>query len=186
MWLCTYLTYVTEQIWLLHCRSEPHSHHALYAYRTNIFVYIYQNTPSWNMCFTHCCHVWQQICSSNATYMPDEYISSCADVRQLCQYICLISAHCNEQIDHMYWYIYTSHCWNMPLNKYVIHSRSVPLHHYCSLHMNHTILYMQVKNKNYNFYLPCYIHVSASNKYVLHMPYICDVKISSHVMRQLC
>ena len=35
---CTCLTYVTEQVWLPHCKYDSHSHYAKWPYRPNIFV----------------------------------------------------------------------------------------------------------------------------------------------------
>ena len=48
-----------------------------------------------------------QICPSNARYMPNIPITSCADIRQLCQYIFLKNTH---------------------------HIAHVSLHFHCSLH----------------------------------------------------
>ena len=61
------------------------------------------------------------ICSSNATYKPHIPISSCAHVRHLCQYTCLIWTHCNQQCEQEHWYTYLSHYWHMPQNKYASH-----------------------------------------------------------------
>ena len=38
--------YIMIQIWLHHCKYEPHSHYAMWAYRPNIFAHISQNTTT--------------------------------------------------------------------------------------------------------------------------------------------
>ena len=43
-------------------------------------------------------------------------------MRQLCQYICLIWTHCNQQCDQECRFTCTSHYWHMPLNKYTCHT----------------------------------------------------------------
>ena len=48
----------------------------------------------------------KQIYTSSGTYMPHMPITLFADIRQLCQYICLIGIHCNQHCDHKHWYIY--------------------------------------------------------------------------------
>ena len=50
--LYTQLTYITEQIWLPHCKYNSHNQHALRLYRPNIFAHICQNTTSCNRYFT--------------------------------------------------------------------------------------------------------------------------------------
>ena len=60
----------------------------------------------------------KQICPCNATYMLHMPISSCADIRQLCQYIYLISAYQNQKCHHKHWFTYISYYWHMTLNKY--------------------------------------------------------------------
>ena len=58
------------------------------------------------------CHV----CTRNkyAHQMPHIPITPCADVRQLCLYICLIYTHCTEQQDQKCMDTCIPHYWNMP------------------------------------------------------------------------
>ena len=86
----TCLTYVTEQIWMLHCKYDSHSHYAKWTYRSTFF-YIstkIQQTSTNTSQITKC--VPEKICPSNTTYMPHMPNTFCADIRQLCQYINLI------------------------------------------------------------------------------------------------
>ena len=53
---CTHIWYITEQMWLPHCKYEPHSHYDTWANRSNI-LNVYQNTTYCNI-FTHYCQVW--------------------------------------------------------------------------------------------------------------------------------
>ena len=41
--LYTYLTYITIQIWLQHSKYQSHGKHAKWAYRPNIFGYLFLN-----------------------------------------------------------------------------------------------------------------------------------------------
>ena len=66
-------------------------------------------------------------------------ITSCADLRQLCQYIYLILTQCNEQCDHEDWHEYIPHYWHLPLNKYVCHTAHVS-------HCNSTAFYIQTQH----------------------------------------
>ena len=43
-------------------------------------------------------YVPKLICPSNATYKPQMTISSCADIRQLCQYICLYEPTASDNV----------------------------------------------------------------------------------------
>ena len=62
-------------------------------------------------------------------YMPDMPITSCADMRLLCQYIYLILILCNQQCCQEYYYTYISHYWHMPLNKYAFHITHICMSH---------------------------------------------------------
>ena len=46
--LCTYLTYITEQVWLPHSIYRPHGQHAKCACGPNIMAYICQNKTKCN------------------------------------------------------------------------------------------------------------------------------------------
>ena len=59
---------------------------------------------------------WQHICPSDAIYISNMPITSCAHRRQLCQYIDLILTQCNQLCEQEHWYTYISHYWHMPLN----------------------------------------------------------------------
>ena len=61
----------------------------------------------------------QQICPLNTKCMLHMPISSCADIRQLCQYICLIQTWCNQQCYYKDLYTITSLAY--ALNKYACH-----------------------------------------------------------------
>ena len=57
----------------------------------------------------------------NITCKPYMPIRSCAHMRQLCQYICIIYAHWNQHCDQKHWCTYISHYWYMFLKKYSSH-----------------------------------------------------------------
>ena len=86
-------------------------------------------------------------------HMP---ISSCADIRQLYQYICLILTQCNQGHDHNHYYTYIHIIGICPWTICLPHCTYVSLYFYCNLHTDPTLLY-----------LTCYIHICTSNKYVL-------------------
>ena len=57
----------------------------------------------------------------------------------------------------------------------------VPLNLYCSLHLDPTVLYTEVKKQQTTtLYLLCYCHICARNKYSTEMPHIC------HICQLLC
>ena len=57
-----------------------------------------------------------------------------------------ILTQCNKQCDQDHWYTYISHYLHMSLtNMPVIMYKYVPLHLYCSLHIDSILLHMQVK-----------------------------------------
>ena len=129
------------------------------------------------------CTCQKLICSSNATFKLHMPVSSCAYLRQLCQYICLIWTHYNQQCDQKHWYnplhnIGICPWTNMPPKLHIY----IALHYHCSLHIDHTLLHIQVqKTTNYNSYLVCYIHTCGNNKYAPVMPKICHICQSLHV-----
>ena len=53
--------------------------------------------------------------------MPHKPITSCMDIRKLCQYIYLIWIHCNQKYNQKIWYAYIPHYFHMPLKKYACH-----------------------------------------------------------------
>ena len=59
--LNTYLTYITQQIWLPHSKYSTCSQHAVLAYRPNSFAYICQNRTNWNFHFTCYCLICARI-----------------------------------------------------------------------------------------------------------------------------
>ena len=101
-------------------------------------------------------------------------ISSCAHMRQLCQYICLIWTNFSQQWGQEHWYTNFSHNWYMSLNKYVchiVHVCSIAL--YCSLHMDPHYFTFKKKTTSCTSYLPCYIHICVSNKYAPQISCLC-------------
>ena len=69
-------------------------------------------------------------------------IRSCAFIRQLCQYICLIWNHCNQQFGQQHWFTCISHYWHMTLNNYVCQIAQI---FYCGLHKDSTLLHISIK-----------------------------------------
>ena len=53
---------------LPHCKYEPHSHYATWAYRLSICAYVCQNTADYNIYFTCYCHIGAS--SKYASQMP--------------------------------------------------------------------------------------------------------------------
>ena len=81
-------THIMTQILLLHSKYEPCSHYAKWAYKPSIGVHFYKNTTNCNSYITHYCHKFtNKKYAPQMQYMP---ITSCATLRQLCQYIYLI------------------------------------------------------------------------------------------------
>ena len=76
---------------------------------------------------------------SSATYKPCMSITSCPHRTHLCQYICLISTHYNQQCEHKLWYTYILHEWHMPLNKHACHT----------IHMCSNVLILQPTHRPY-------------------------------------
>ena len=86
-------------------------------------------------------------------------VSPCANIRQLCQYTCLIQTLCNQQCDQGHYFTSISHCLHMPATFHI----HVPLHVYCSLHIDPKPLHSSKIQQKCNFNLPCYCHVYPSN-----------------------
>ena len=55
---------------------------------------------------------------------------------------------------------------------------------YCTLHIDPTLHYIQVKNNTLQLFLPCYNHIFGNNKYAPQMPHM-PITLCAH-MRQLC
>ena len=108
----------------------------------------------------------QQICHSNAIYMPHMPTHSCEDIRQLCQYICLIWTQYNQQCDDKYWYTY-------------IHSIGMcPWTNMSATLRPHITLHTRKKNNKLQLIIYHAITIYVSNKYV---PQICDICQFLHV-----
>ena len=109
----TLLAYAPEQICMPHCTCVPlHCYCSLHIDPTLLHIQLHIQVKQNNqqLLFTMLLpHVSQQICPSNATYMQHMPISSCVDIRQLCQYINLIWTHCNQHCHHNHWYTYILH-----------------------------------------------------------------------------
>ena len=118
------------------------------------------------------------MCPSNATYMTGIPVTSCTDIRQLCQYIYLTWTYCNQQCVHEYWYAYILHYWYMPLNKDAWH-----MSHTCptvflmySTHIDHTLLPTVIKNQwtaTFIYHTNC--KTCASNKFPQKCHILCQL-----------
>ena len=108
------------------------------------------------------CLCQQQICPSNAKYMPQMKIISHEDMRQLCQYIYIyiIWTPCNQQCDQKWWY--TFHIIGICPEQMCL-----PLHFYCTLHSPKTTTHISNITNKMNFNLACYCYICANNKYAL-------------------
>ena len=111
------------------------------------------------------CH--QQICPQ----MPHMLSTWCGDIRQLCQYICLIWTQCNQHVTTKTVFIHSYYCHIPPEQIYFPHCIYV-FHCTSTICRHHIILHISKKTTNCNYYLPCYIHIGASNKYASQMPHI--------------
>ena len=113
-------------------------------------------------------------------YMPQmshiwQLITSCADIRQLCQYIYLTWTHRNQQSDQQNWYTHISHYCHIPPNKYAC----------CNTHtsncmsticMNPESLHISVKRTTKcNFNPPCCCHICTRDKYAPQIPHVCQI-----------
>ena len=82
-------------------------------------------TYEWKNCnFSLACHCHIMCQQQIYPKMPYMNTNPCEDMRQLCQYICLIRTQCNKHCHQKCWYIYISHNWYMSLNKYACHCMS--------------------------------------------------------------
>ena len=100
--------------------------------------------------------------------MPHMKISLCTDIRQVCQYICLIWTDYNQQCDKEHWHTYISHYWHIPLNKCACHITHIcPTACYCSLHTDPILMHVSVKITKCNFNWLYYCHICTNNKYAL-------------------
>ena len=131
----------------------------------------------------------EQICPSNAIFMTYMAISSCADIRQLCQYIYFISMQQNQKHHHKYWHTYLSHYWNMSPNKYACHKTllcyiALIMYSTCIPNITtHTSEKQQFATFNYHaisIYVPITNMTLKCHRYATYANYICV-----H-MRQLC
>ena len=105
---------------------------------------------------------------SNTSHMPHILISSCAHMRQLCQYICLNELTAiNSVTRNTGTCIFILVAWtsepNMPTTLHI----NLPLHCYCSLQIESTWLHKSVKN-----------HI-LQHLFTILLPYICQQHICS-------
>ena len=109
------------------------------------YIYIYATY----MYLLPCTCTWQKLkCLSDVTYMPHMLISSCLHMRLLCQYVCLPWTHCNQQYQQELWYTYILHYWHMPPKQICMtHYIFVPMHCYCILYIDPTLLHIYIKTK---------------------------------------
>ena len=121
------LAYASKQLCLLHQTCMPHcTCNVVYILTVHYLPITKKNNKVqflFIMTYLYMCQ--QQVCSLKATCMPHMPITSCVYMRQLCPYMFLIWAHCNQQCYHKHWYWYMSHHWHMPLNKYTCHIKHV-------------------------------------------------------------
>ena len=91
-----------------HIVDMTHSHYSKW-------VYVCQKTTMSNSYLKCYCHVCiKNYMPPNATYMPLMQISSCTDMSQISQYICIVWTQSNQQCDQEHWYTFISHYWHMP------------------------------------------------------------------------
>ena len=65
----------------------------------------------------------------------------------MCRYETITSTQCNHQCYQNHCYTYIFHYWHMPLkNKPATLCMYVPLHSYCSLHTDPTLLHTSIRN----------------------------------------
>ena len=82
------LAYATEQICLLHCTYMSHCTNTVSHVTAHISLKDNKLHHVIAMLLLYMCQ--QQICPSNVTYMSHMPITSCVDIRQICQYMYLI------------------------------------------------------------------------------------------------
>ena len=94
---------------------------------------------------SHKHHIWQLLhvqIWGNYAHIYTSYI------KQLCPYIYLIWTHCNQFCDQDRWYTCIWHYWHMSLKRMpTIFHIYAPLHFFCSLHIDCTLLHTSIKNK---------------------------------------
>ena len=71
--LYTYLTFITEQTWLPHSKHSSYDKYGKWAYQTNIFAYIYQNTTDCNSYFM----LLQNICKKKYVHQMGHVCHMC-------------------------------------------------------------------------------------------------------------
>ena len=143
------------------------------------FLHVYATTqPLQYLCLLLWpCLCQTLLCLSNAKYMAYMQITSCVDMRQLCQYICLIKTYCNQQCDKDHWYAYQSHYWHMLLkNMSTTVHKCVPLHVFCSHYIDQPLLHTWVNNQEMQLqlHLKCYIFATCSNFSMCIMVEVCQ------------
>ena len=112
-----YTSYEPNKINNVTRNTGIHTFHIPYIFPwTNMLAILQQLSINCNIYLAYYC----KVCfgSKYVPEMPHIPNTSCADTRQLCQYINLIWTHCN-QCHHKQWYAYFSYYWHMPLNKYL-------------------------------------------------------------------
>ena len=133
----TLLAYCHEHICLLHQTTMSHCTSNRSTCRYHITAHINQ-TKQWTATYLSS---YKHICARNkyASTIPNKSLFSCADVRQLCQYIYLKWPQYNDH-GHDHWHAYITHYW-----QYLLHCTCVPVHFYCSLHIDPTFLHKSIK-----------------------------------------
>ena len=99
-------------------------------------------------------------------YIPYVIYRCVMHMRQLCQYICLIWAHCNQRCYQEHCCTHISHYWHMPwASRPPTSNIYVPPHYNFGPHTDTTLLDIQVQQTtNCNFQWPCYFHICVRNK----------------------
>ena len=110
------------------------------------------------------CTCQKLTCPSNATYKLQMAITSCPHMTLLCQYICLIWIHCNQQCEQELWYTFILHHWHMPLNKYAYHT----------VHMCSTTLLLQ---STYIYHITLHISKKTATLFIMLLPHMCQQQI---------
>ena len=112
--------------------------------------------------------------------------NSCADIREIYQYIYLILTHCNQQCDQRHWYTCIPCYWHMPLNEYASH-----IAHICptalvphSAHRLNITAHIHKIVINCNIYLLYYCKIYAVNKYAPQLSYTCHMAKLHNVHQQ--
>ena len=151
--------------------------HTTLLHRPNIFSPLYQNTSTCNSYFPHYC----QRCTSNKyapqmSYLYHIYKLVCMQISD--NYISKYASYELTTIDNMIrnTSIHTFHIigiypWtNIPTRLHIY----FPVHCYCGLYVEPTLLPISVKNNNLQLLWPCYCHI-CSKKYASQMPNTCHM-----------